>query len=351
MSSYHFFSDSEFAGPGPSDLIRFWDRQPRQLRLKPRSKNHEYRFPDSHQIVNPMEAKHEDAPQIAIFWNKFYGDSDWKFKCTYEHVVKWMNQGFILLIRNNNKDEIIATFSFRRIPGGVICGLPNSQAAILDGLVIKPEFRKSGLASFILAYIDKKIYNLPDFPRGMLIWFREHDIPVNCVLQTPIAVLKYSYLRLETLKQSEKKITKPTSYFVNHFVSRIYNKTSAKFTLASLCTSDTSVLWFFTENTLIGIADTHRVSIYNQPIWEIVFAANEQAPYFENLQEQIECAAFSLQCANGLLFASNGLSRGNINSTVGNWVSGKSGYLTAHVYNWMPPTLLTGDILFPHAYI
>jgi hypothetical protein len=311
----------------------------------------EYRFPDSSKIAKPLIAKSEDAPQIANFWNKYYSEEDWRFKCTFEEIVKWMEQGFIILIRNNNKDEIISTFAFRKIKGGVICGIPNSQAAIVDGLVVKPEFRKTGLASYMMACIDKFSSELHDFPQGFLIWFREQLTPINNVLQTPIAILKYSYLNLDTLKQTEENAKKATPEFVKKIVNRVYNHDPSKFTLASLSTTDSGVLWFSTMGALIGIADTHRVSIYEQPIWEIVFAANEHIPFFMNLQNAIESAAYSLPCKNGLLFLSNGISRGNMSNPTGNWVCGRSGYLTAHVFNWMPPTFLTGDILFPHSCI
>lgn len=349
MSDYHFFSDSEYAGPGSSDLIRFWDREPRQLRLRPRMNLPTFRFPDSQKFVNPIIAGSEDGAKIASFWNSFYKGSDWSFKCTYDEVVKWMNQGFILLIKNHK--EIVATFAFRKITGGIICGKHNSQAAILDGLVIKPEYRKMGLASFVLAHIDKKIYSLPDFSQGILIWFREHNSYLGATLQTPIAIMNYSYIKIELIKSESNQVEKPDSEFVKHFVKKIYDYKPSLYTLASLDTSDTSVLWFFTMNALIGIADTHRLTENHESIWEIVFAANREPPHYTDLQEAIEKAALMLPCTNGILFASNGISRGNLFNPSSPWVAGKSGCLTTHVYNWMPPTFLNGDILFPHACI
>lgn len=352
MSDYHFFTDTEFAGPGPSDLIRFWDRKSRQLRLKPRINTPRYRFQDSMKFANPIVAKHEDAPKIANFWNMYYKGSDWSFKCNYEEVKQWMDQGFVLLIKNHDSDDLIATFAFRKINSGVICGI-QTPAAVLDGLVVKPEFRKTGLVSFILAYIDKQIYSSPDFSRGVLIWFRERDSSLDCVSQTPIAILQYSYIKLDLINVPKRDATVPTTDFVKQFIKKVYEHNPSLFTLASLCSTDPSVLWFSTMNSLIGIADTHRTtaSVNQESIWEIVFAANREHPHFANLQEPIENAARHLPCKSGILFASNGISRGNMFTPTGAWVSGKSGYLTTHVYNWMPPTFLTGDILFPHACI
>jgi hypothetical protein len=351
MSDYHFFTDNEFAGPGQSDLIRFWDRESRQLRLKPRIKTPTFRFQDSGKSVNPIVAKHEDSLKIANFWNKWYKGSDWNFKCTYEDIVKWMDQGFILLIKKHDSDELVATFAFRKISGGIICGSPIAAAAVLDGLVVKPEYRKTGLVSFILAYIDKQIYSLPDFSRGILIWFREHDSALNAISQTPISIIQYMYIKLDSISKTVNTVKRAEPEIVKQFVKKVYNHNPSLFTLASLCTTDTNVLWFTTMDTLIAIADTHRVTTSQESIWEIVFAANREPPHFTNLQRPIENAALELPCTNGILFASNGLSRGNLSNPKGNWIAGKSGYLTTHVYNWMPPRFLTGDILFPHACI
>ena len=99
MSEYHFFSDREFAGPTYYDVLRFWDRESRQLRLQSRFNLPKFRFQDSNEFAIPSIGNHENAQQIANFWNNYYKGNDWFFHCTAQEIVKWMDHGFILLIK------------------------------------------------------------------------------------------------------------------------------------------------------------------------------------------------------------------------------------------------------------
>ena len=134
-------------------------------------------------------------------------------------------------------------------------------------------------------------------------------------------------------------------------MSTIFTKSNRDFTLLSSDTSDPDVYWYLVEKSLIGIAFTHRIATGDYTIWEIVFAANITEPFFDNLQTPIERAAQELPCSRGLIFGSNGKSRGNLKNPTSPWLQGTSGFLTTHVYNWMPPNFLSGDIFFPHSCI
>jgi hypothetical protein len=154
-----------------------------------------------------------------------------------------------------------------------------------------------------------------------------------------------------TNKSPTKTVNRPSPEFVNRALRNIYTKNESLFSLVSLDTSDSNVLWFETQNVLIGFANTHRFSLKNEPLWEVIFAANIVSEPFMNLQESIERAALLLPSEMVILFASNGLSRGNLTNPGEKWVSGNSGFLTTHVYNWMPPEFFYGQILFPHSCI
>jgi GNAT superfamily N-acetyltransferase len=350
--AYHFFSDSEFAGPNAKDLIRFWDRSPRQLRTEPRKYTPTFEALELvHELGLIEKAVETDAHEISKFWNQYYTGTDWKFNCNANDVREWMNTGFILIIKErSSRRSIIATFVCHII-SGIYCGKSVSKAGLLDGLVVHPRFRGQGLASHLLAHMDKHVYSNPELRDAILLWFREHNYAVNSLLQTPIALFEYMYINLATIPIRPQKATRPSQELVESIINSIYIKNATKFTLSARNSKSKSIYWYTVNSAIIGIADTHRISDSGLVIWEVIFASNMNAPYFENLQESIEIAALNLPCQKGVLFASNCKTRGNMGYANKPWIVGRSGYLSMHVYNWMPPEFLNGDIFFPHGCI
>jgi len=346
--AYHFFTDNEFAGPGPVNLLTFWDRAPRQLRPKPRQ--HVAKL-DSIQYTNlePITvAKHEEAAKITTFWNNYYIGSDWKFHSNMGIVERAIRNGVILIIWNTNR-EPVATFVCRYLQKGVVCGIFNPQVGLLEGLVIHPEYRGQGLASYMLVAMDNYIYNLPQMSQSILMWFREHETSMSAVSQVPCAVLTYYHAHLTQIKKSQTYAEVASAEIVESVVKTIYD--TEKLTLMSGDYKDPDVYWYLAEKSLIGIADTHRVGTDGSVLWEVVFASNLSPPFFTNLERAIELAALQLPSGKGVIFASNGKTRGNLSTVEAPWITGRAGYLSIHVYNWMPPALLSGDILFPHGCI
>lgn len=345
---YNFFSDPEYAGPNHGSLIVFWDRSPRTLRVTPRKTMPEYRFPNSNAASVVEMATADQSTQISRFFNDHYRGSDWQFNITFGDVERWLSSGFIIIIRYNS--EIVGTIVCRDLHG-VICGSPNSHAVLVHGLVVHPKFRKNGLGSFLMASMDYVVFNTPRLSRAILIWFREHDTQLSAYSQVPISVLKYSYIKISDIQLNPAiKVSKITTEHALKLVKTISENTQSQFTLISN-SSDEDVYWFLVDKSVIAIANTHRLGHGGLAIWELVFAANMTRPYFTDLQTAIEQSAYQLPCSKGMIFATNGLSRGNLVSPAGAWVSGKSGYLTTNVYNWMPPNLLSGDIIFPSSCI
>uniref|UniRef100_A0A6C0KZ66 N-acetyltransferase domain-containing protein n=1 Tax=viral metagenome TaxID=1070528 RepID=A0A6C0KZ66_9ZZZZ len=338
--NFHFFSNSEFAGPSARDIVRFWDREPRQLRPRAPSM---YITSQGIQIAKAAEMNYIE---IAKFWNQFYCGTDWTFTCTKAQVERWAKQGFILMARAD--DVLVGTFACRELPRGAICGCP-VKAVIIDGLVVHPSWRGRGLASCLLGAIDYEIFRIPALNYAVPIWFREHGSILETATQAPIAVLEYAYIRSEQIPLTEERATKPQPEMVESLVRLVMKDNS--FTLVSLDTSDPDVIWSMACGALVGIADMHRLTNDGYTIWEVVFAANILKPHFSDLQKAIEVATQQIPISKFILFASNGLCRGNFTQPDGGWLMGTSGYLTAHVYNWMPPEFLTGDILFPHSCI
>ena len=348
MDKYHFFSDVDYAGPGPLDLLKFWDKGGYTLRTCPRKLQPTCLFPDSSEGVIAELAIESDSKEIANFWNNYYKGHDWRFHCSWADVDRWLKSGFILTIKRESK--IVGTFVCRFIQG-VYCGKFNKQAILLEGLVLAPWLRGEGLASFLLASMDYIVYNRPELSQSIAIWFREQDNKFNAILQNPISILDYSYVKIADIQKKANRAVKAKPETVKAIVNSIAEKTRHLFTLVSNDTQDLDVYWHLAENSLIGIAFTHRIGSGDYTIWEVVYASNTEEPFFDNLQVPIEMAALELPCARGLLFASNGLSRGNLANPYRPWVRGTSGSLTTHLYNWMPPKFFNGDILFPRSCI
>ena len=347
--SYSFFNDTEFAGPGPLDVIRIWDRTGRQLRVKPRIMISNFQFPNSQELGYPIKAMKTDALEISKFWNSYYSGPNWKFNCKSKDVERWMDQGFILVLKETIDSEkiIVATFVCRIINGGVICGSHIKQAGLLDGFVVHPRLRGKGLASYMLVAMDKEVYTMATMNQSILLWFREHATSINSVLQAPISVLDYCYINFKDIPNHKDDATIPEPEVVEQILNSVIDNSVSQFTILSRNFADPDIFWTLVNSSIVGIADTHRISNDGFVLWEVVFAANLSPPFFSNLQIPIEISALKLPCTKGIIFATNSKSRGNL-SPSSPWVSGKSGYLSMHVYNWMPPTFITGDILFPH---
>ena len=347
MDSYHFWEDSEYAGPRPSDVACFWDRRPRQLRPQPRLTLPKLSFDSGHWIV-PTEAAPEEAHEIATFWNTHYKADTWRFRATAKTVEHAMSRGFILVARTKN-GTIAGTFVCR-ILSEVVCGA-RVPAGLLEGFVIHERYRKRGLGSLLLAHMDAAVYQKPALKSALLMWFREHDSPTTAVAQLPLTVLRYTFCLIHKLARpaAATVATQVNAEVAGRIVSQIYKKHERTLTILSADTTDSDVFWFMAEGALIGIADTHRYSLKEDwAFWEVVFAANLNEPHFTDLRWPIEIAARALPTTTGVLFASNSLTRGNMTAGDSNWVVG-GGYLSAHVYNWMPPAFFSGDMLFPHS--
>lgn len=350
MDSYHFWEDREYAGPRPSDVACFWDRRPRQLRPQPRLNLPKLSFDSGHLII-PKEAQREEAHEIATFWNTHYKAATWHFKATVKTVEYAIERGFILVARV--KSGAIAGTFVCRILSEVVCG-STATAGLLEGFVIHERYRKQGMGSLLLAYMDRVVYAKPTLKTALLMWFREHDSPTTAIAQLPTTVLRYTFCLIHKLSAATRTVagavaTQVSSEVAGRIVSKIYKKHERALTILSADTTDPDVFWFMAEGALIGIADTHRYSLKEDwPFWEVVFAANLNEPYFTDLRWPIEIAARALPSTTGVLFASNSLTRGNMAAGDSNWIVG-GGYLSAHVYNWMPPAFFSGDLLFPHS--
>jgi hypothetical protein len=198
--------------------------------------------------------------------------------------------------------------------------------------------------------MDYIVYNRAEYNQAILIWFRESSSQLTLYNQMPISVLTYAYIFIEDIKDTND-LVKQTNYESVEKTIKMISKNSQTLFSLICCDFDSDVLWFEDGSSIIGFANTHRSTKDHVAIWEVVFAANIVQPYFEQLQKHIEAAAKKLPCYKGLLFVTNGLSRGNLAKPDYPWSSGNSGYLTTHVYNWMPPRFFDGDIFFPFSCI
>ena len=341
----HFFSSEDYAGPGLCEILKFWDRIPRRLRMKPRKILPEFNL--NNQIVNHEFAKISDSNEISKFWNSQYQSKDWLFICQKTDVELWMNQGFILIIKEPHTNRIIGTFAYRKLSMGIYCGIYNSHAGIIDGLVVDSKYRSKGVASQLLLAMDYEVYNNKETSNTILIWFREHESVQKAFSQNPISVLRYSYLKIEgKLRTPESE--KINSSLVEGLIHSIFAQTK-DFVIASRDPHDSKIQWFIYKTILVGITYTHRHTKKGDIIWEVVFTANLVKPYFVNFEKAIEDV--SLHLKKGLLFGCDSKTRGNLINPPKPWISGNSGYLTSHVFNWMPPKFYNGDIFFPHSFI
>jgi hypothetical protein len=306
-------------------------------------------YPDTNTRCIPIRATKADAMDISTFWNSHYAGKDWSFRCDFKDVERWLEQGFMLLLKQmkGKKLEIVATFLCRLLPGGITCGKYVPQAAILDGFVVHPDLRGTGIASMMFAAIDREVYS--ELKECVLVCFREVSSMLVSIHQAPITVLQYSYVFLtDLITYTSKEVIQLDEQQAASIVNTVIKNSQSEFTLSSRNLADPDIYWYQVNSSIVGIAYTHRISKDGHDIWEVIFAANLSPPHFSNLQIPIEISAKRLPTEKGVLFATNGKSRGNLTSPGNPWRSGTSGYLSVHIYNWMPPSFINGDILFPH---
>jgi GNAT superfamily N-acetyltransferase len=332
--------------------VKFWDRQPRQLRIRNRDFIPVIKS-ETGELYRASFATEDDAANIASFWNKNYSGKTWHFHISPVIVVEAIRRGFILIIRENR--EIIGTFACRIMKMGVWCG-KHTTCGLLEGLVIHPKYRKRGFADLLMASIDKHSFNRPELRTGLLVYFREIATPEQSYSQAPVSITEYFVCNMTNIIRDKSLVSKPLPEMVAKIVSDVYDyilENYSEATLLSKDTTDQNVFWFLVSNFLIGIADTHRLE-HGEPVYEVVFCSEISRPYFKNRLagwNYIKQAAAELPTGKGLIYASNSLTRGRFHPDCGyGWVRA-GGFLSCHVYNWMPPRFMDGIILFPHSCI
>lgn len=357
---YHFFSDTQSATPGYGTLLKFWDRTPRQLRTGLR-----YELPVipinrenySEGVFKVIRATEDDAVKIANLWNAHYKHETWTLRVSPLTVIDALRRGIILIIKHEN--AVIASFVCRVLAAGIWCGKPTS-CGLLEGFVIHEQWRRRGLGSLLLAHMDYQTFRDSRLATGMLMYFRELSHPDTAYSQAPINISKYFVCEITKIKRDSKIIiSEPLPEMVSKIVADVHDFLITNYsdaTLVSKDTTDKDVRWIFVDNFLIGIADTHRLE-RGKPVYEIVFCSEISRPYFKQRilgLKLIQQAATELPINEGLLYASTSLTRGNflVDATYNDlgWVAA-GGFLSCHVYNWMPPWFMNGVILFPHSCI
>ena len=353
---FHFFSSDESAAPGYTTLLKFWDREPRQLRSGLRYGSPViYKDPNdtSQGFFKVERAIEDDAVKITNLWNEHYNQGGWSLRITPPFVIDIIRNGTILIIKHEK--IVIASFVCRVLTGGVWCGKPIT-CGLLDGFVIHNNWRKKGLGSLLLAKMDMEAFRDSRLSKGLLMYFREIAIPETALSQAPINISRYFVCKIAKIIRNSTLVSEPLPEMVAKIVGDVYDYILEKrndVSLMSKETTDKNVKWFLVANFLIGIADTHRWE-HGEPVYEVVFCSEISRPYFTNRVsgwKHIQQAATHLPTSRGLLYASNSLTRGWLFEDAGDGWTAAGGYLSCHVYNWMPPRFMDGVVLFPHSCI
>lgn len=357
-SKSRFWNTSENAGPSLFDVAKFWDRRPRPLRLQNRAKPAPF---EGNQ--EPLVLKGQDAVRVSEFWRRHYGGTDWRLDLSPTEVRKILEDptGLALGV-TDSEGSLVGTILCRSLvpTGAELCvgtGVVLPAAYRIEGLCVHPSWRGRHLAGWLIAWID---YRMNREGPNAFFWARE--VPTS-VHGTDISLHTYAYAKIADLRAARSDYIPVQAARVSwHDIQGMWAKSAAGWKSSGRIVgtrlfaedADRMEAWTDTQTgQVVILADTaRRTRKDNEPIWEVqwcgwrtmadtLFPARPE----DDFRRLLETVATS-DGRKGILFASDALIQGGAKmSWPLPWTFGTSGFHAIYIYNYMPPTFWTCEVI------
>jgi len=313
-------------------------------------------------FTKPLRFFRSDAAVVAEFWKANYGGDDWYLNSDTEFVLRYLVKSnvYIFGIFQIDTMKLIGTIVSTPLTDGSTLmshGARLSNVRVIEGLCIHRDFRGSGIAGFLIGYMDAFTSQLNRVP-VVHLWGREMSkMPF---LTTALRTDSYAY----------KVCTrKPPGQFLNfmawdefcdlwktsspHWIHDKVPRIVATCPLSLHCAFD---VWTYPADSLVPdrpvvvVSNTHRktrdkhLTIY-EVVWCGYMRNNILYPAKSSIQYKQIIDDISNQY-NGLLFASSAVYNGGANILWGaDWNYGKSGMHAWFLYNYIPPSFGNCELL------
>ena len=293
-----------------------------------------------------------DAPQLAQFWRKHYGDTDW-----YLDADEAFAQAYLL-----DKDTVILGFfaadqtligSIAAVPFGNTTRMShgvlfvNKSFHVVEGLCVHRDFRSKGVASWLMAAIDHAVGARQPNPFAC-IWSRE--LAVAPLFSTFLTAPTYASIPCDLPPAPTFAVTSVDLTTFNPIWERIVYRTSATQPSIVTETIDHRRGGLSVWKAVIGAFDYYvvvsntrrKTTVGSKSIHEVVWCGTEFADGV--LRLVLEAVAHQY---TGLFFCTSDAHTGGAQA---DWVShgwsyGTSGIHAWSIYNYIPPAFGACKIL------
>ena len=363
-----FWNTSDNAGPSLLDVAKFWDRRPRPLRKENRTRPQPF---EGHK--EPVQLFGQDANRVADFWRRHYGGEDWWLDLGPAEVRNILNDpdGLAFGVAENNGDLVGTILCRALVPaGGELCVGTEAtleKAYRIEGLCVHPAWRGRHLAGWLIAWVD---YTMNREGPNAFFWARE--VPTGAH-GTDISMHTYAYARIADLRKARADYAPVNAIQLSwKDMAEMWAKSApawksdGRIVGTRLFAEDAERMEVWTDtdtSQVIILADTMRRTRgakgsavggdpANEPIWEVqwcgwrtmmgtLLPARQEAD-FRRLLETV--ATIGRQ--GGLIFVSDALMQGGAKmSWPLPWKFGTSGFHAIYIYNYMPPTFWTCELV------
>lgn len=309
----------------------------------------------------PLRFFRADAATIAEFWKRNYGGDDWYLDSDAEFVMRYLTRRnvYIFGIFEANKYELIGTIVSTPITEGSVImshGAALANVRVIEGLCIHRDYRGSGIAGYLIGYMDAFTSRLNTVP-VVHIWGRE--LSKSSVLSTALRTDTYAYKVCVRKTPNGLLESIPWDTFYNLWTtsSTLWLEDTPRIIATRPCSiHSTFDVWMYPADSLVEykpvivVSNTHRKTrSTNQPIYEVIWCGfilrNILYPAKRSIQYKNMLDDISNRY-DGLLFASSAVYNGGATDAWGTeWNYGKSGVHTWNIYNYIPPSFGNCELL------
>jgi GNAT superfamily N-acetyltransferase len=340
------------------DVAKFWDRRVRPLRPQNRARPTAF---DGQ--TEPAVLQGQDAVRVSEFWRRYYGGEDWWLDVGPTEVRAILEDTTGLALGVSDGDGVLmGTILCRSIvpAGAKLCVGTDVSLPIayrIEGLCVHPDWRGKHLAGWLIAWVD---YQMNREGPNAFFWAREVPAAIH---GTNISLHTYSYCRITDLRIARQRYMSVQAIRISWSdICKMWAnsatgwRSSDRIVGTRLFSEDAERMEAWTNNEsgqVVILADTmRRTREDNEPIWEVQWCGWRTlsgnllpARQEDDFRRLLETAA-TADTRKGVLFASDVWMQGGAKQGWPlPWKFGTSGFHAIYIYNYMPPTFWTCELI------
>jgi len=309
----------------------------------------------------PVRFFRADAATVAEFWKQNYGGDDWYLDSDADFVMRYLtrNNVYIFGIYATDKCKLVGTIVSTPITEGSVImshGAALANMRVIEGLCIHREYRGSGIAGYLIGYMDAFTSRLNTVP-VVHIWGRE--LSKSSVISTALRTDTYAY-KVCTRKPSNGLLkSMPWGDFNKAWISSStlwLEETPRIIATRPYIIQAGLDIWIYPVDVvsqykpIIVVSNTHRKTrTTHQPIYEVVWCGYIHHNILYPAKRSVQYKHMLNDISNryeGLLFASSAVYNGGATEEWGaEWNYGKSGVHVWNIYNYIPPSFGNCELL------